>query len=60
MFFFKSFNNDKYFIYTAKNRSSEYKINSWYKRMYRNKIFQDFFKKIVHSKNAARLMGSWC
>ena len=43
-----------------KNRLSEYKINSWYKRMYRNKIFQDFFKKIVHSKNAARLMGSWC
>ena len=38
-----------------KNRSSEYKINSWYKPMYSNKIFQDL-KKIVHSKKAARLI----
>ena len=43
-----------------KNRSSEYKINTLYKPMHSNKIFQDFLKKIVHSKKAARLMGSWC
>ena len=36
-----------------KNRSSEYKINSLYKPMHSNKIFQDFLKKIVHSKKAA-------